>query len=155
MALSIAGTIIFKHWLFMFIASEMIIFHLIPPFAVIISVIAYKKRSNFWFSQCEMEKKLYKKLNVKQWKNKFPTYDSKLYSVNSDSKEKLIKTMIQSENVHLLLFFLSFIPLKLGKYSGHWPVLILLSLIFSFIHIPFVIIQRYNLPRVAEAKFRG
>ena len=154
MALSIAGAIIFKHWLFMFIASEMIIFHLLPPFAVLLSMIAYKNKLSFWFSQSEVEKKLYKKLKVKQWKDKFPTYDTKLFSVNSDAKENLIKTMIQSENVHLLLIFLSFIPLKLGKYFGHWPVLILLCLIFAVVHIPFVMIQRYNLPRVAELKFR-
>ncbi len=155
MASSIAGAIIFRHWLFMFVAAELIIFHLTPPFAVLLSVIAYKNRLSFWFSQYEWEKNLYKKIKVKQWKDRFPTYDSKMFSVNGDSKEKLIKVMIQSENVHLLLFFLSFLPLILGKYSGHWPILILLSLLCAMSHIPFVIIQRFNLPRVAGLRFRG
>lgn len=154
MALSIAGAIIFKHWLFMFIASELILFHAIPPFAVLLSMIAYKNKLKFWFYQADWEKSLYKKIKVKQWKDKFPTYNSNLFALTPDSKENLIKAMIQSENVHLLLFFVSFIPLLLGKYFGHWPILILLSIIFAVSHIPFVIIQRFNLPRFISAKFK-
>lgn len=48
---SIAGAIIFKNWLCMYVAAQMIMFHFLPPFAIILSVIAYKSRGGFWFNQ--------------------------------------------------------------------------------------------------------
>ncbi|MCQ2612107.1 MAG: hypothetical protein MJ183_00710 [Treponemataceae bacterium] len=155
MALSIAGAVVYRHWLFMFIAAELIVFHLTPPFAVLLSVVAYKNKLGFWFNQSEREKSFYKKIRVKQWKDKFPTYDAKMFAVNSASKEKLIKLMIQSENVHLLLFFLSFVPVVLGNRFGHRGAMILLSFIIAACHVPFVIIQRFNIPRVVALKTNG
>jgi len=134
----------------MFVASQLILFHLVPSFAVLLSVIAYKKKLGFWFKQHDLEKSFFKKIKVKQWKDKFPTYDTKLFAINSESKEGVIKAMIQSENVHLLLIFFSFVPLLLSKYYGHFGLMLFLCVIFSAIHIPFVIIQRYNLPRIVK-----
>lgn len=150
MIVSIVLAIIFKYWLFIFFAAEMIIFHLTPPFAVILSVIAYKNHLSFWFNQFSWEKKLYRKLKVKSWKTKFPTYDEKMFSLDTNSKEDIIKIMIQSENVHLILFFTSFLPVILGKYYGHYPIIITMALFFAISHLPFVIIQRFNLPRVSS-----
>ena len=150
MILNIICAIIFHHWIFIFVASQLILFHLVPPFAVLLSMIVYKNKLSFWFKQNSMEKAFYKKIKVKQWKDKFPTYDSKLFTINSESKENIIKAMIQSENVHLLLVFFSFIPLLLSHYFGHFCIMLLLCVIFSAVHIPFVIIQRYNLPRIIK-----
>lgn len=148
MLASIAGAVIFKNWILIFLASEMVIFHLLPPFAVLLSVAAYKTKCPFWFSQAGWENRLYKKLKVKKWKDILPTYNSSQFKTNSKSKEDLIKVMIQSENVHLLLIFLSYVPVFLGKYYGHWVAMILIAFVFSLLHIPFVIVQRFNLPRI-------
>lgn len=153
MALSIAGAFIFKHWLFMFVATEMILFHLVPPFAVLLSMLAYKKKLWFWFNQFSWEKSLYKKLNVKHWKKHIPSYDTSAFSIKLDSNEDVIKLMIQSENVHLILFFASFVPLLLGKHFSNWPAMIVLSILFALSHLPFVIVQRYNLPRILQITF--
>lgn len=152
MLLSIAGAVIFKNWILIFVATEMVIFHLLPPFAVLLSMVAYKTKCRFWFNQADWEKSLYKKLKVKDWKNKLPTYDANMFKLKAGSKEDVIKLMIQSENVHLLLIFLSYIPIFWGRTYGHWSVMIAMAIAFSVIHIPFVIVQRFNLPRIINAK---
>ena len=123
-----------------------------PPFAILLSVIAYKTKCSFWFKQMDWEKNLYRKLKVKEWKNKLPTYDSSMFRIKSGSKEDVIKLMIQSENVHLLLIFLSYVPIFWGILFGHWFVMIVMAVAFSIVHIPFVIVQRFNLPRIINAK---
>ncbi|MCQ2574396.1 MAG: hypothetical protein MJ182_10920 [Treponema sp.] len=79
-------------------------------------------------------------------------YDANMFKLRSGSKEDVIKLMIQSENVHLLLIFLSYIPIFWGMALGHWSVMIAMAVVFSVIHIPFVIVQRFNLPRIINAK---
>lgn len=153
MLATLAGAIIFKNWILIFVASELVIFHLLPPFAVLLSVVAYKTKCPFWFKQASWEKTLYKKVNVKNWKNKIPTYNSSMFKIKSGFKEDVIKLMIQSENVHLLLVFLSYVPIFWGNYFGHWGVMIVMAVISSVIHIPFVMVQRFNLPRIISAKF--
>lgn len=152
MLLSIAGAVILKNWFFIFVATELVIFHLLPPFAVLLSMLAYKTKCGFWFNQAKWEKNLYKKLKVKTWKNKLPTYDSSIFKIKTGSKEDVIKLMIQSENVHLILIFSSFLPILWSRTLGHLGMMIVLAFIFSIIHIPFVIVQRFNLPRIINAK---
>lgn len=152
MLISVAGAIILKNWILIFFATELVIFHLLPPFAVLLSIIAYKTKCPFWFSQAEWERQLFKKLKVKKWKDILPTYNVSQFQIKSDSKEDLIKLMIQSENVHMLLFFLSYVPIFWGKYFGHWFEMIILGFIFSLLHIPFILVQRFNLPRVINMK---
>lgn len=45
MIFSIIGACVFKHWSFMFLAAEFILFHLVPPFTVLLSMLAYKKKA--------------------------------------------------------------------------------------------------------------
>lgn len=115
-------------------------------------MLAYKKKLGFWFTQYEWEKALYKKLKVKQWKNKLPTYDSSLFAINAETKESVIKSMIQAENVHLLLFFLSFVPVLLSLWFGYLWLMLLMAALFAVMHLPFIIIQRFNLPRILRMK---
>ena len=135
MIFSIIGACVFKHWSFMFLAAEFILFHLVPPFTVLLSMLAYNK-----------------KLKVKQWKNKLPTYDSSLFAINAETKESVIKSMIQAENVHLLLFFLSFVPVLLSLWFGYLWLMLLMAALFAVMHLPFIIIQRFNLPRILRMR---
>lgn len=152
MVLSIAGAVFLKNWILIFVATELVIFHLLPPFAVLLSMFAYKTKTRFWYSQTDLEKRLYKKLKVKEWKNKLPTYDNSMFKIKSGSKEDVIKLMIQSENVHLLLIFLSYVPIFWSRTFGHWEWMLVMAFVFSIVHIPFVIVQRFNLPRIINAR---
>lgn len=154
MLLAVLGAIFLRNWILIFIATELVIFHLLPPIAVLLSVIAYKTKCKFWFNQADWEKRFYKKLKVKDWKNRLPTYDTSMFKIKTGSKEDVIKLMIQSENVHLLLIFLSYVPIFWGNYFGHWGVMIAMAVVFSIVHIPFVIVQRFNLPRIIGAKLQ-
>ena len=46
------------------------------------------------------EEILYKKLNVKKWKDKVPTYDPDEFDFEKNTKEQLLINMCNSENVH-------------------------------------------------------
>lgn len=150
LALSVVFAFIYRNWISMFVASEMILFHFLPPFVIPFSVIAYKTKSPFWFKQSKFDKWFYKKIKIREWKNKVPSYDDSLFSLKMRSKEQIIKGMIQSGNVHLFLIFLSFVPIILGKYFSHYTEMIIMAVIFSIVHIPFVVIQRFNIPRVVN-----
>ena len=60
--------------------------------------------------------------------------------------------MIQAENVHLLLFFLSFVPVLLSLWFGYLWLMLLMAALFAVMHLPFIIIQRFNMPRILRMK---
>ena len=55
-----------------------------------------------WFSEKPFEKALYRKLRVKKWKAKMPTYSPQTYALGSLPPETIAKTMCRNEVVHEL-----------------------------------------------------
>lgn len=137
-----------------FFAMELVIFHITPPFcALLLFLISRNKNflNSWWFRQKSWEKKFYDFIKVKKWKDSALTYGKSLYSAKNVSKEKLILNITQSEIVHEVIFFLSFFPLTLAKYFGHFPLLICLCVLCAVLNLPFVFIQRYNRPRILKS----
>ena len=76
--------------------------------------IMYHNQMNYrrkWFQPKQWESKLYKKLKVKSWKDKMPTYDADTFSFELHSMEEIIMAMCQSEIVHEIIVVFSFVPL--------------------------------------------
>lgn len=94
------------------------------------------------------EKKLYKKLGVKKWKAKMPSYDPGLFSPDTHSWEEIAQAMCQAELVHLSIIPLSFLPLLAAIFLGSFPVFFITSLCAAAFDALFVIMQRYNRPRI-------
>lgn len=105
----------------------------------------YTKR---WFQMRPFEEKLYKKLRVKKWKGKMPTYDPELFSVEKHSLAEIVQAMCQAEIVHEIIVVCSFVPLLAAIPFGTFSVFLITSLIAAWIDLMFVIMQRYNRPRV-------
>lgn len=103
-----------------------------------------------WFREKRFEKNLYKALKVKKWKNNAPTYNPKTYSTKSRSLEEIVNTTCRNEVIHELNMLLSFVPLLLIIPFGAAAVFIITSAAGSIFDLIFVILQRYNRPRLIK-----
>lgn len=101
-----------------------------------------------WFLERSFEKALYKKLGVKKWKAKMPTYSPQTYALGSLSPETIAKTMCRNEVIHELCAVFSLLPILLGFSFGAWWFFISTSVFGFFADLAFAVIQRYNRPRI-------
>ena len=104
-----------------------------------------KKR---WFAPRDFEAKLYKVLRVKSWKDHMPTYDPASFSLRENSLEQIVHTGCVSEAVHVVIILLSFVPVLFAIRWGELPVFLITSLLAALFDSCFVIMQRYNRPRL-------
>ena len=103
-----------------------------------------------WFYVSEKEMYLYKIINVKSWKKFIPTYDSSSFDVKTKSFEQIVMAMCQAELVHETIMVFSFLPIIASIWFGSIGVFIITSIISALIDFIFVILQRYNRPRVIK-----
>lgn len=101
-----------------------------------------------WYRVSPWEKRLYNKLKVKGWKQKMPTYDTALFDPSLHTWEEIAKAMCQAELVHETNIVASFVPLLFSIWLGAFPVFLVTSLLAAGYDGLFVMLQRYNRPRV-------
>jgi len=109
--------------------------------------INYKLR---WFMPCNFEEQLYKAIGVKKWKKIMPTYNPETFSLKKHSMAEIASATCQSEIVHELNIIASFIPLLFSIWAGSFWVFLITSIIGALYDLIFVIIQRYNRPRLIK-----
>lgn len=112
-----------------------------------------KNRADYhkpWYQIKSWEEKLYRTLKVKQWKDKMPTYDPDVFNPHIHSWDEIAQAMCQSELVHETIVVLSFLPIVASRWFGSAPVFILTSVAAAAVDLSFVIMQRYNRPRVVK-----
>lgn len=105
----------------------------------------YTKR---WYQCRSWEKNLYEMLNVKHWKGIMPTYDANLFDYTKHSWNEIAQASCQSELVHETIILLSFVPIVFSIWFGAIMVFIITSVLAALFDMTFVIIQRYNRPRI-------
>lgn len=106
----------------------------------------YKK----WYHSLPFETKLYKFLRVKEWKDKMPTYNIDTFSFKKHTLEEIVQSMCQSEIVHETIALLSLLPIGLIPIFDADLVFIITSILACIIDMMFVIMQRYNRPRLIK-----
>ncbi|MBQ9730295.1 MAG: hypothetical protein IJV80_05745 [Clostridia bacterium] len=114
---------------------------------------AFENKMNYqarWFKQRRFEKKLYEALRVKKWAKNVPTYAPALFSPKERTWEEIAMATCQSEIVHETIALLSFLPLLFIIPFGDPLVFILTSVLAASLDLTFVIVQRYNRPRIIE-----
>lgn len=94
------------------------------------------------------EAKLYKILRVKKWKANMITAKPEQFDIRHISMETLLHNVAQAELVHRIIMVLSFVPLVLIIPYGVPLVFILTSVFACLIDLQFVMMQRYNRPRI-------
>ncbi|MBQ7918441.1 MAG: hypothetical protein IJ324_00650 [Lachnospiraceae bacterium] len=103
-----------------------------------------------WYQMHSFEKKLYEKLGVKKWKGKMPTYDPSLFSVKEKSFDEIVQATCQAEIVHEIIVVFSFLPLVAVIWFGSFMVFLLTSIGAACMDLTFVMMQRYNRPRLVK-----
>lgn len=101
-----------------------------------------------WFQLKAFERPLYKALGVKKWKGNLPTYDPSCFDPKLHSWDEIAQAMCQAEIVHEVIVILSFLPLLAAIPFGSFGVFLITSLLAALYDLSFVIIQRFNRPRV-------
>lgn len=116
-----------------------------------------KNRADYtrkWYQPRPWESQLYRILHVKAWKSKMPTYNPQLLSGKTHTWDEIAQSMCQSELVHETNIPLSFIPVIAAKWFGSFYVFLITSICGAIFDLLFVIIQRYNRPRVIKIASR-
>ena len=111
----------------------------------------YHNKMNYelwWFRERKFETKLYQFLRVKKWKKYLPTYNPEAYDVTQRSLEEIIGATCQSEVVHEINMVLSFVPVVFTIWFGSLAAFLITSCIAFCIDGVFVILQRFNRPRL-------
>lgn len=105
-----------------------------------------------WFQPRIWEPELYRKLRVKQWKGKLPTYAPHQFSLQVNTLHRIIQNMCGAEIVHEIIMVLSFLPLALIPRFGEPWVFTVTSLLSALFDSLFVIAQRFNRPRLVRLR---
>ena len=101
-----------------------------------------------WFQLHKAEITLYKKMRVKYWKDHLPTYDPRLFSLQDNTLAGIVKNTCQAEVVHEVIIACSFLPIWACLIWGEFWVFATTSLVAAILDSVFVILQRYNRPRL-------
>ena len=119
----------------------------------VVTVIYRKREFNLdsaGFRIHSFEKDFYRRLNVKKWKLHMITAKPEQFDLRENSMDDLLHNMAQAELVHRIIMVLSFVPLLLIIPYGVPMVFVVTSIVAALIDLQFVIIQRYNRPRVMK-----
>jgi hypothetical protein len=134
-----AGTIAYHFWMRLFVGG---MFDLLLHNQV--------NHDQKWFRVGKTEQKLYRILKVHKWKKYLPTYDPDAFDQTKHNWQELASAMCQSELVHETIVLLSFVPILFSVWFGAAPVFILTSILSALFDLTFVMLQRYNRPRVLK-----
>ena len=105
-----------------------------------------------WFKERPFEKKLYRLLQVKKWKSLLPTWHDDDFDLQKSDKETLLFFMRKAEVYHALCIALSFLPLVYAAFFGKFQIFLWTSVAGALFDLLFVILQRYNRPRVMRLR---
>lgn len=106
--------------------------------------------SKTWYQQRTWEEKLYKKLHVKKWKSKMPTYEPANFDLKIHTPEEIAGAMCQAELSHEVIVIFSFLPLLTVPAFGAFWVFLITFVLSAMIDLSFAIMQRYNRPRIMK-----
>jgi len=109
--------------------------------------ISYKQ---WWFKERRFEKGLYKLLRVKEWKGKALTYNPELFSLKNYSLEEIANTMTKAELDHWINEIISITTMFFAIPWGAFEVFLIQTIVAMIFDSQFIIIQRYNRPRIVR-----
>ena len=102
-----------------------------------------------WFQLRKPEQALYERLQVGRWKTSMPTYDPDAFDRHKHTWDEIAQAMCQAELVHEVIVVLSFLPAAIALWRGEDQLVFLLtSLAAACYDMMFIMMQRYNRPRI-------
>ena len=139
-SIGVTALTFFTHFMLRFIAAFIV--NLFPE-----KCFDYRKKR---FQPKKWERSLYKALGVRKLKGRVPTYDPAQFDFELLSVEQIIYNGCHAETVHLLIALMSFLPLLYTLIFGSFPVFLITSLLAAGFDLVFVVVQRYNRPRLLK-----
>lgn len=106
------------------------------------------------FREFKFEKRFYKVIRVKKWKKFVPTYDKRLFSLRDNSVNDIIVETCRAETVHWLCAASSLVTVSFSAVLGALPAFLVTGIIGALVELVFVIVQRYNRPRLIKHTVR-
>lgn len=106
------------------------------------------KPGSWRFRERGFEKKLYKALRVKKWKKFAPTYDDSKFDLSKNPTENVIGETCRAESVHWLCIAASLVSISFAAVFGSLLAFLITGVLGALFDLIFVIIQRYNRPRL-------
>lgn len=103
-----------------------------------------------WFKEKSFEKALYKLLKVKKWKKKALTYNPELFSLKNHTFHEIANTMTKAETDHWINELISLSSLLFAFLWGKFPIFLITCLAAMLFDMQFILIQRYNRPRILK-----
>ncbi len=103
-----------------------------------------------WFKERRYEKSFFKVIRIKSWKSVIPTFVPEQFDVKKFSVEDIVMATCQSEVVHEIIMVLSFVPILFSIAFGTITVFVITSIIAALFDFVFVLLQRYNRPRLMK-----
>lgn len=104
--------------------------------------------NKFWFKEKAFEAPIYKFLKVKNWKAEMPTANPELFDIKNNGLHNVASAMCQAELIHEINVVLSFVPILATIFFGDFWVFFITSLLSACYDMIFVIMQRFNRPRI-------
>ena len=101
-----------------------------------------------WFQEKPFEKKLYQALKVRNWKKWLPTFNPEDFDLKNRPLEEIIQVSCQAEIVHEVIMPFSFVPILFSIWFGSLGVFIITSCAAFLFDSIFVVMQRFNRPRL-------
>ena len=109
---------------------------------------------NVWFREKGFERKLYKMMCVRKWKKYIPTYDPDTFDASQKTVKEIIGATCQAEIVHEVIMIFSLLPIASIPFLGGAAAMIVTSVLAMLFDSLFVILQRYNRPKLVRVMER-
>ena len=110
--------------------------------------------NNIWFREKKLEEKFYKLIKIHKWKKYLPTYSPDAFDPSKKTIKKIIGATCQAEIVHEIIMALSLLPISMIPFLGGTDAIIITSVLSMLFDSLFVILQRYNRPRLIKVMNR-
>lgn len=107
-----------------------------------------------WFREKSFEKKLYQLICVRKWRKYVPTYSPDTFDTTKKTTAEIVGATCQAEIVHEVIMALSLLPIAAIPLLGGAVAIIITSVLSMLIDLSFVILQRYNRPKLVRVMAR-
>ncbi len=101
-----------------------------------------------WFKEKPFEKRLYKLLRVRKWKDKALTYNPEAFSFEHHTLEEIASVMTKSEVDHWINEIISLVSILFSLIWGEFWIFAITALLAMLFDAQFIVIQRYNRPMI-------
>lgn len=107
-------------------------------------------RQSFWFKEKPFEKKLYRFLRVRTWKDKVSTYDPDAFSREKHGWDEIASAMTKAELDHWINELISLFGMSFSLLWGKSYLFITVSLAAMLFDAQYIVLQRFHRPKAEK-----